>query len=49
MEDNKAGMGKALTEASKEKYYKAIGWTQHAIDILKNDIECVEDKNYHLI
>ena len=49
MEDNKAGMGKASNEASREKYYKAIGQTQHAIDILKNDIERVEDKNYHLM
>ena len=49
MEDNKAGMGKALNDASREKYYKAIGQTQHSIDILKNDIERVEDKNYHLM
>ena len=49
MEVNKAGMGKASNEASREKYYKAIGQTQHAIDILKNDIEHVEDKNYYLM
>ena len=49
MEVNKAGMGKASNEASREKYYKAIGRTQHAIDILKNNIERVEDRNYHLM
>ena len=49
MEDNKAGMGKASNEASRERYYKAIRQTQHAIDIPKNDIERVEDKNYYLM
>ena len=49
MKDNQAGMGKASNDASREKYYKAIGRTQHSIDLLKNDIEHVEDKNYHLM
>ena len=49
MEDNKAGMGKASNEASRKKYYKDIEQTQHALDILKNNIEGVEDKNYCLI
>ena len=34
MKDNQAGMGKASNDASREKYYKAIGRTQHSIDIL---------------
>ena len=49
MKDNQAGMGKASNDANREKYFKTIGQTQHSIDLLKNNIERVEDKNYHLL
>ena len=42
-------MSKASNDASREKNYKLIGGTQHSMDLLKNDIERMEDKDYHLI
>ena len=41
-------MSKASDETSGVKYYRLILQAQHSLDLKKNDLERVEDKNYHL-
>ena len=41
-------MSKASNETSRAKYYRLIVGAQHTLELKQDDLEHVEDKNYHL-